>query len=209
MDVAADNARMDGCSALLVCSTNDVVDLALFLGRLANANGARHIGVIIAQASAVVHNNKVAFLDGVGSRLCMWIGTVCSASNNRAKRERIGTVGEHVVLELGTDLHLGNPRLNKAADMLEGGVGNCLSIAHNLDLFGVLNNAQIANIAMQARCETSNASCKALRNKCVEESEVAGILNCNNMRTSIEGAQRCPGGVLCDIHIDLPGSIWA
>ena len=81
----------------------------------------------------------------------MRVGGVGTARHNRAKGQAVGAVGEHIVLELVANLLLGHAGLNKAEHVLEGGIGDRLRMAHELDLLGVLDSAHLANVVMHQR----------------------------------------------------------
>ena len=81
----------------------------------------------------------------------MRVGGVGTARHDGAEGKAIGAVGEHKVLELVANLLLGHTRLNKAEHVLEGGVGDRLRMAHELDLLGVLDGAHLANVGMHQR----------------------------------------------------------
>ena len=150
-NVVALDARMDGSDALLVRTAHERVQVELLLGRLAHHDGARHVGTIIAVARAVIHEDEVALLDHAVTRHGVRVGGVGTARHNRAKGQAVGAVGEHIVLELVANLLLGHAGLNKAEHVLEGGIGDRLRMAHELDLLGVLDSAHLANVVMHQR----------------------------------------------------------
>ena len=81
----------------------------------------------------------------------MRVGGVGAARHDGAEGQAVGAVGEHKVLELVANLLLGHTGLNIAEHVLEGGVGNRLRMAHELDLLGVLDGAHLANVVMHQR----------------------------------------------------------
>ena len=142
---------MDGSDALLVRTAHERVQVKLLLGRLAHHDGARHVGAVIAVARAVIHENEIALLDHAIARHGMRVGGVGTARHDGAEGKAVGTVGEHKVLELVANLLLGHAGLNKAEHVLEGGVGNRLRMAHELDLLGVLDGAHLADVVVHQR----------------------------------------------------------
>ena len=81
----------------------------------------------------------------------MRVGGVGAARHDGAEGQAVGAVGEHKVLELVANLLLGHTGLNKAEHMLEGGIGDRLCMAHELDLLGVLDGAHLADVIMHQR----------------------------------------------------------
>ena len=150
-NVVALDARMDGGDTLLVRTAHERVQVELFGRGLAHHDGTRHIGAIVAVARAVVHQDKVALLDHAVARHGMRVGGVGTARHDGAEGKAIGAVGEHKVLELVANLLLGHTRLNKAEHVLEGGVGDRLRMAHELDLLSVLDGSHLANVGMHQR----------------------------------------------------------
>ena len=142
---------MDGSDALLVRTAHERVQVELLLGRLAHHDSACHVGAIIAVARAVIHEDKVALLDHAVARDGMRVGGVGAARHDGAEGKAVSTVGEHKVLELVANLLLGHAGLNKAEHMLEGGIGDRLRVAHELDLLGVLDGAHLADVVMHQR----------------------------------------------------------
>ena len=209
VDVAADHARVDGGRAGLVGAADDVVDSALLGARLAHADGARHVGVVVVIPGAVVHDDEVALLDHVGARLGVRVGAVGPGGDDRTKGELVGAVGEHVVLQLHADLLLGEAGADEAADVVEGLVGDLLGAAHELNLLGVLNAAQVADVAVEARGQAGDADGRAGGVEGVEEREGAGVLDGHHAGTGLEGALGCPAGGVDDVLIDLPGAVGA
>ena len=132
-------------------TAHERVQVELLLGRLAHHDGTRHIGAIVAIARAIIHENEVALLDHAVARDGMRVGGIGAARHDRAEGQAVGAVGEHKVLELVANLLLGHAGLNKAEHVLEGGVGNRLRMAHELDLLGVLDGAHLANVVMHQR----------------------------------------------------------
>lgn len=81
----------------------------------------------------------------------MRVGGVGTARHDGAKSQAVGAVGEHKVLELVANLLLGHAGLNKAEHVLEGGVGDRLRMAHELNLLGVLDGAHLTDVVMHQR----------------------------------------------------------
>ena len=81
----------------------------------------------------------------------MRVGGVGTARHDGAKGKAVGAVGEHKVLELIANLLLSHTRLNKAEHVLEGGVGDRLCVAHELDLLGILDGAHLADVVVHQR----------------------------------------------------------
>ena len=78
----------------------------------------------------------------------MRVGGVGTARDDGAKGQAVGTVGEHKVLKLVANLLLGHTGLNKAEHVLEGGIGDRLRVAHELDLLGILDGAHLADVVV-------------------------------------------------------------
>ena len=150
-DIVTFHARMDSGDALLMGAAHERVQVELLLGGLAHHDGTRHIGTIIAVARAVVHQDKVALLDHAVARDGMRVGGVGTARDNGAEGQAVGTVGEHEVLELVAYLLLGHTGLNKAEHVLEGGIGDRLRVAHELDLLGILDGTHLADVVVHQR----------------------------------------------------------
>ena len=81
----------------------------------------------------------------------MRIGGVGTARHDGAEGQAVGAVGEHKVLELVANLLLGHTGLNKAEHVLEGGIGDRLRMAHELDLLGILDGAHLADVVVHQR----------------------------------------------------------
>ena len=88
----------------------------------------------------------------------MRVGGVGTARHDGAKGKAIGAVGEHKVLELVANLLLGHTRLNKAEHVLEGGIGDRLRMAHELDLLGVLDGAHLTDVVVHQRQHAGNGA---------------------------------------------------
>ena len=88
----------------------------------------------------------------------MRVRSVGTARDDGAKGQAVGAVGEHKVLELVANLLLGHTRLNKAEHMLEGGVGDRLCVAHELDLLGILDGAHLTDIVVHQRQHASDGA---------------------------------------------------
>ena len=142
---------MDGGDALLVRTAHERVQVKLLLRGLAHHNSACHVGAIIAVARAVIHENEIALLDHAVARHGMGVGGVGAARHDGAEGKAVGAVGEHKVFELVTNLLLGHTGLNKAEHVLEGGVGDRLCVAHELDLLGILDGAHLADVVVHQR----------------------------------------------------------
>ena len=81
----------------------------------------------------------------------MRVGGVGTARHDGAEGKAVSAVGEHKVLELVANLLLGHTGLNKAEHVLEGGVGDRLCMAHELDLLGILDGAHLADVVVHQR----------------------------------------------------------
>ena len=127
------------------------VQVELFLRGLAHHDGTSHVGAVVAIARAIIHEYEVALLNHAVARDGMRVGGVGTARHDGAESQAVGAVGEHKVLELVANLLLGHAGFNKSEHMLEGGVGDRLRMAHELDLLGVLDGAHLANVVMHQR----------------------------------------------------------
>ena len=150
-DIVTLDARMDGGDALLVGAAHERVQVELLLGGLAHHDGASHVGAVVAVTRAVVHQDKVALLDHAVARDGMRVGGIGATRHDGAEGQAVGAVGEHKVLELVANLLLGHTGLNKAEHMLEGGIGDRLRMAHELDLLGILDGAHLADVVVHQR----------------------------------------------------------
>ena len=150
-NVVALDARMNGGDAFLVRAAHECVQVELLLRGLAHHDGARHVGAVITVARAVIHEDEIALLDHAIARHGMRVGGVGTARHDGAEGQAVGAVGEHKVLELVANLLLGHTGLNKPEHVLEGGVGDRLCVAHELDLLGVLDGAHLADVVVHQR----------------------------------------------------------
>ena len=157
-NVVALDARMDGSDALLVRTAHERVQVELFGRGLAHHDGTRHIGAIVAVARAIIHENEVALLNHAVARDGMRVGGIGAARHDGAEGQAVGTVSEHKVLELVADLLLGHTGLNITEHVLEGGVGDRLRVAHELDLLGVLDGAHLTDVVMHQRQHAGNGA---------------------------------------------------
>ena len=99
----------------------------------------------------------------------MRVGGIGAARHDGAEGQAVGAVGEHKGLELVANLLLGHAGFNKSEHVLEGGVGNRLRMAHELDLLGVLDGAHLANVIMHQRQHAGDGTIlKATLNTLVE-----------------------------------------
>ena len=188
---------------------HDVIDVALLVGGLAQAHGARHVGVIVAHHTAVVHHDHVAALDLARARLGVRVGAVGAARDDRAERQAVAAVGEHVVLQLGANLLLGLARLDVAADVAEGGVGNLLGGAHERDLLGVLDGTEPHEVAVQARGERGRGVGGEARLEGVVEGQRGGVLHGHHAGMRVADVLGGPVGGVDDVLVDLPGGVGA
>ena len=157
-DVVALDARMDGGDAFLVRAAHECVQVELLLRGLAHHDGACHVGAVITVARTVIHKNEIALLDHAVARHGMRVGGVGAARHDGAEGKAVGAVGEHKVLELVANLLLGHTGLNIAEHVLEGGVGDRLCVAHELDLLGVLDGAHLADVVVHQRQHTGDGA---------------------------------------------------
>ena len=88
----------------------------------------------------------------------MRVGGIGAARHDGAEGKAVGTVGEHKVLELVADLLLGHTGLNKAEHVLEGGIGDRLRVAHELDLLGILDGAHPADVVVHQRQQAGDGT---------------------------------------------------
>ena len=88
----------------------------------------------------------------------MRVGGVGAARDDGTEGQAVGTVGEHKVLELVANLLFCHTRLNKAEHVLEGGVGDRLCVAHELDLLGILDGAHLADVVVHQRQHTGDGA---------------------------------------------------
>ena len=209
LDVGADAAGLSSGGAGLVGETDDVVDLALLLGGLPHAHGAGHVGVVVVIASAVVHHDEVTLAHDRLARLGVRVGAVRARGDDGVERQGVRAVHEHVVLELGANLLLRETRLDEAADVVEGGVGRGLRVTHKLDLLGVLDLAQVADVPVHPRHEAGDRRAAALVREVVKESEVKGVLDGDRVGAGLEDAGCRPPGGVDDVHVDAPRRVGA
>ena len=209
LDVGAYAAGLCRGGAGLVGLAHDVIDVALLVGGLAHADGAGHVALVVVVAGAVVHDDHVAPLDHGLAGLGMRVGAVCAGGDDGAKGQGVGAVVEHVVLELHADLLLGHAGLYEAADVRERGVRDGLGVTHELDLLGVLDHAQVADVAVHARGEAGNGELAHGLVEGIEEGKVAGVLDGHDARAGGAGALGGPGGGAHDFFIDDPGGVGA
>ena len=93
--------------------------------------------------------------------------------------------------------------------MVEGGVGDRLRVAHELDLLGVLDHAQVADVVMQARGQAGDGGGVALVEEGVEEGEVAGVLDGDDVASGLRGTSGGPSGGGRHVLVNPPGGVGA
>ena len=145
------HAGADRGDALLVRTANDVVDLTLLLGGLAHADRTGHVRLVIAVPRAVVHKDEVTLLHHAVTGDGVRVGGIGAARDDGAKGQAIGTVVEHEGFKLGAVLLFRVAGTDELAHMDEGGVGDGLRMAHELDLLGVLDGAHELEISVHER----------------------------------------------------------
>ena len=99
--------------------------------------------------------------------------------------------------------------LDELADVREGLVGDLLGAAHERDLLVVLDHAQVADVAVQARGEAGHAGAGELDEKVVVEGEVAGVLHGRHASALGGEARGRPRGRRRDLHVEGPGAVCA
>ena len=81
----------------------------------------------------------------------MRISRIGTRSHDGTKCKGIGTVAEHEVLKLGTNLFLGQAGLDESKHVLEGSVGDRLRMTHESNLLIVLHGAHTLKVMMKLR----------------------------------------------------------
>ena len=205
-DVVALDARMDGGDALLVRTAHERVQVELLLGGLAHHDGTRHVGAVVAVARTIIHENEVALLDHAVARDGMRVGGVGTARHDGAKGQSVGAVGEHKVLELVANLLLGHTGLNKGEHVLEGGVGDRLRVAHELDLLGVLNGAHLTDVVMHQRQHAGNRAVLQATLNALVEVNLHVILDSADAALGGRDLAGDPAGNGALVHVVDPGA---
>ena len=205
-NIVALDARMDGGDALLVRTAHERVQIELLLRGFAHHDGARHVGTIIAVARAVIHKDEVALLDHAITRDGMRVGGVGAACHDGAEGQAVGAVSEHKVLELVANLLLGHAGLNKAEHVLEGGVGDRLRMAHEIDLLGVLDGAHPANVVMHQRQHAGDGSVLQATLNALVEINLHVVLDGTDTALVSSDLAGDPAGDGALVHVIDPGA---
>ena len=206
VDLPADDAGTDCRRAGLVRAPDDVVDLALLGTRLAHAHGARHVGVVVVVQGAVVHDDHVALFDDALTGLGVRVGAVGAGGDDGAKREAVCPVREHVVLELDANLLLGEAGMDVAADVLESLVRDALCLAEQGKLLGILDHAQVADVAVQA---WQLYRIHRPLDQLVEEGDGGRVLDGDRTRARVGDARGRPLGMPHHVLVDVPDRVPA
>ena len=83
VDLLAGDARAHGLEAGLLRAADDLVDLALLVGRLADVDGAGGVGAVAVLEAAEVEHDHVALLDDPVAHLVVRVGAVRARSRRR------------------------------------------------------------------------------------------------------------------------------
>ena len=82
-------------------------------------------------------------------------------------------------------------------------------MTHELDLLGILHDAQGGHVAMQAWHQARNGGAGAGRVEGIEEGQVTTVLHRNHPRACLHDALGRPVGGIDDVHVDLPAGVLA
>ena len=205
-NIVALDARMDGGDALLVRTANERVQVELLLGGLAHYDGTRHVGTIVTVARAVIHEDEIALLDDTVARHGMRVGGVGAARHDGTEGQAVGAVGEHKVLELVANLLLGHAGLNKTEHMLEGGIGDRLRVAHELDLLGVLDGAHLADVVMHQRQHAGDGTVLQTTLNALVEVDLHVVLDSADAALVGRDLAGAPTGNGALVHVVDPGA---
>ena len=206
-DVVALDAGMNGCGTLLMRTAHKRIQIKLLGRGLTYYHGTGHIAAIIAITRTVIHQHEVAALNNAIGRHGVRIGRIGTRSHDRTKCKGIGAVAEHKVLELGTNLLLGQARLDEGEHVLEGGIGDRLRLAHESDLLIVLHGAHALKVMMKLRQTRRDGEVLKGAHDSKIEGNLHVILDGNHTRARIAGAFGDPTGHSALIHVELPGGI--
>ena len=91
--------------------------------------------------------------------------------------------------------------------MLEGSVGDLLGAAHQRDLLGILDAAQLADVAVHARQHGRDRALGKPDLQRVVEREVTAVLDGDDARAGLGHAVGGPGLGVDDVLVDLPGRV--
>ena len=136
----------------------------------------------------------------------MRVGGIGAARHNRAEGQAVGAVGEHKVLELVANLLLGHTGLNKAEHMLEGGIGDRLRMAHELDLLGVLDGAHLADVVMHQRQHTGDGTVLQTTLNTLVEVDLHVVLDSADTALVDRDLAGDPAGDGALVHVIAPGA---
>ena len=136
------DAGMDARLADFERCQHGVVDRARVVARLAEADGACHVGAVAGDAGAHVDDDRLAEGEhAVGGRGVRQ-RAVGSAGDMWIEGHALGAALAHVAVDLAGDLALGHAGLEVAAEVGEGLVGDGDGALDGGDLVGVFHGAQ-------------------------------------------------------------------
>ena len=80
-------------------------------------------------------------------------------------------------------------------------------MTHELDLLGILHDAQVGDVTVKARREDGHRRLSALLAQRIKKGQVAGVLDGNHARARLADALRRPPGGGHEVHVELPGGV--
>jgi hypothetical protein len=125
IDVASRHAGRDRGQPRELRLEDEVVDLALVIGRSAHHVTACHVGVIAVDECTDVDHHGVVLFDVPPVGAVVWSGRVDRAAGDDGVVTRtVGTETAHAVLELGADVDLGRPIREHGEHLAERRIGD-------------------------------------------------------------------------------------
>ena len=143
MDIHPGYARLCRGNPRQLGLQNGVVDFLHLIAGLPHRHSPGHIGAVSAKFAAEIHCDKVAplYLPIAGN--AMGQAAVWPGHHNGVKGHLLRPKAEHVILELGCDLLLGESGPDKAQNLVQGALGDPLCLDHQRNLLLVLAGTEL------------------------------------------------------------------
>ena len=134
----------------------------------------------------------------------MRVSGIGARSDDRTERKGVGTVGEHIVLELVADFLFGQARLDELEHMGECRVGNGLGMTHQSDLLFVLDRAHTLDIAMHLRKLGTDRKVLEPALDTLIEIELHIVFDGDRTALAVSSLAGDPIGDRALVHVELP-----